>query len=396
MEVDKKTVRDVDVSGRRVIVRCDFNVPIDDGGNITDDTRISASLPTIGYLRDRGAKVILMSHLGRPKGKVDDKYSLRPVAKRLGELLGTDILMADDVIGEGTRGRVAELQEGQVMLLENVRFHKEETENSSGFAKKLAEMADIFVNDAFGAAHRAHASTAGIAAHLPAVAGFLIEKELNALGQVLENPARPFTAVLGGAKVSSKIGVISNLLDRVDNLLIGGGMAYTFFKAKGLNVGKSLLEEDHIQTAAKALEDAKQKGVNLVLPSDVVAASAFENDAEHHTVDAEGIPADYMGLDIGDKTIGVFRDIILKSATVVWNGPVGAFEMPNFAKGTREVADAVARCSGTTIVGGGDSAAAVKRMGYADRMTHVSTGGGASLELLEGKVLPGIAALMNK
>jgi len=394
--VDKKTVRDVDVSGRRVIVRCDFNVPIDDGGNITDDTRISASLPTIGYLRDRGAKVILMSHLGRPKGKVDDKYSLRPVAKRLGELLGTDILMADDVIGEGTRGRVAELQEGQVMLLENVRFHKEETENSSGFAKKLAEMADIFVNDAFGAAHRAHASTAGIAAHLPAVAGFLIEKELNALGQVLENPARPFTAVLGGAKVSSKIGVISNLLDRVDNLLIGGGMAYTFFKAKGLNVGKSLLEEDHIQTAAKALEDAKQKGVNLVLPSDVVAASAFENDAEHHTVDAEGIPADYMGLDIGDKTIGVFRDIILKSATVVWNGPVGAFEMPNFAKGTREVADAVARCSGTTIVGGGDSAAAVKRMGYADRMTHVSTGGGASLELLEGKVLPGIAALMNK
>ncbi|MDD3298240.1 MAG: phosphoglycerate kinase [Firmicutes bacterium] len=394
--MDKKTVRDVDVSGRRVIVRCDFNVPIDDGGNITDDTRISASLPTIGYLRDRGAKVILMSHLGRPKGKVDDKYSLRPVAKRLGELLGTDILMADDVIGEGTRGRVAELQEGQVMLLENVRFHKEETENSSGFAKKLAEMADIFVNDAFGAAHRAHASTAGIAAHLPAVAGFLIEKELNALGQVLENPARPFTAVLGGAKVSSKIGVISNLLDRVDNLLIGGGMAYTFFKAKGLNVGKSLLEEDHIQTAAKALEDAKQKGVNLVLPSDVVAASAFENDAEHHTVDAEGIPADYMGLDIGDKTIGVFRDIILKSATVVWNGPVGAFEMPNFAKGTREVADAVARCSGTTIVGGGDSAAAVKRMGYADRMTHVSTGGGASLELLEGKVLPGIAALMNK
>lgn len=394
--MDKKTVRDVDVSGRRVIVRCDFNVPIDDGGNITDDTRISASLPTIGYLRDRGAKVILMSHLGRPKGKVDDKYSLRPVAKRLGELLGTDILMADDVIGEGTRGRVAELQEGQVMLLENVRFHKEETENRSGFAKKLAEMADIFVNDAFGAAHRAHASTAGIAAHLPAVAGFLIEKELNALGQALENPARPFTAVLGGAKVSSKIGVISNLLDRVDNLLIGGGMAYTFFKAKGLNVGKSLLEEDHIQTAAKALEDAKQKGVNLVLPSDVVVASAFENDAKHHTVDAEEIPTDYMGLDIGDKTIGAFRDIILKSATVVWNGPVGAFEMPNFAKGTREVADAVARCSGTTIVGGGDSAAAVKRMGYADRMTHVSTGGGASLELLEGKVLPGIAALMNK
>ncbi|NLO26146.1 MAG: phosphoglycerate kinase [Clostridiales bacterium] len=396
MKVDKKTVRDVDVSGKKVIVRCDFNVPIDDGGNITDDTRISASLPTIRYLCEGGAKVILMSHLGRPKGKVDDKYSLSPVAKRLGELLGTDVLMADDVIGEDAAKKASELAEEQIMLLENVRFHKEETENDPGFAKKLADMADIYVNDAFGAAHRAHASTAGIAKHLPAVAGFLIEKELKALGQALENPARPFTAVLGGAKVSSKIGVISNLLDRVDNLLIGGGMAYTFFKAKGLNVGKSLLEVDHIQTAVKALEDAKQKGVNLVLPSDVVVATAFNNDAKHHTVDAEGIPEQYMGLDIGDKTIGAFRDIILGSATVVWNGPMGAFEMPNFAKGTREVAEAMARCGGATIVGGGDSAAAVKRMGYADSMTHVSTGGGASLELLEGKELPGIAALMNK
>ncbi|MGI6704373.1 MAG: phosphoglycerate kinase [Clostridia bacterium] len=394
--MDKKTVRDVDVSGKKVIVRCDFNVPIDDGGNITDDTRISASLPTIRYLCEGGAKVILMSHLGRPKGKVDDKYSLSPVAKRLGELLGTDVLMADDVIGEDAAKKASELAEEQIMLLENVRFHKEETENDPGFAKKLADMADIYVNDAFGAAHRAHASTAGIAKHLPAVAGFLIEKELKALGQALENPARPFTAVLGGAKVSSKIGVISNLLDRVDNLLIGGGMAYTFFKAKGLNVGKSLLEVDHIQTAVKALEDAKQKGVNLVLPSDVVVATAFNNDAKHHTVDAEGIPEQYMGLDIGDKTIGAFRDIILGSATVVWNGPMGAFEMPNFAKGTREVAEAMARCGGATIVGGGDSAAAVKRMGYADSMTHVSTGGGASLELLEGKELPGIAALMNK
>jgi phosphoglycerate kinase len=396
MKVDKKTVRDVDVSGKKVIVRCDFNGPIDDGGNITDDTRISASLPTIRYLCEGGAKVILMSHLGRPKGKVDDKYSLSPVAKRLGELLGTDVLMADDVIGEDAAKKASELAEEQIMLLENVRFHKEETENDPGFAKKLADMADIYVNDAFGAAHRAHASTAGIAKHLPAVAGFLIEKELKALGQALENPARPFTAVLGGAKVSSKIGVISNLLDRVDNLLIGGGMAYTFFKAKGLNVGKSLLEVDHIQTAVKALEDAKQKGVNLVLPSDVVVATAFNNDAKHHTVDAEGIPEQYMGLDIGDKTIGAFRDIILGSATVVWNGPMGAFEMPNFAKGTREVAEAMARCGGATIVGGGDSAAAVKRMGYADSMTHVSTGGGASLELLEGKELPGIAALMNK
>jgi len=304
--------------------------------------------------------------------------------------------MADDVVGEDARQKASRLQQGQVMLLENVRFHKEETENDPGFAKKLAEMADIFVNDAFGAAHRAHASTAGITAFLPAVAGFLIEKELKALGQALQDPARPFTAVLGGAKVSGKIGVISNLLDRVDNLLIGGGMSYTFFKAKGFNVGKSLLEEDYIETAAEALEAAKRKGVNLVLPSDVVVASSFDNDADHYTVDAESIPDDYMGLDIGENTIELFRDIILKSATVVWNGPVGAFEMPTFARGTREIADAMARCGGTTIVGGGDSAAAVSQMGYDDKMTHVSTGGGASLEFLEGKELPGIASLLNK
>jgi phosphoglycerate kinase len=396
MEVDKKTVRDVEVADKKVMVRCDFNVPIDDRGNITDDTRITASLPTIEFLLERGAKVILMSHLGRPKGKVDDKYSLRPVARRLAELLGTEVLMAGDVVGEDARQKASTLQQGQVMLLENVRFHKEETENDPGFAKKLAEMADVFVNDAFGAAHRAHASTAGITAFLPAVAGFLIEKELKALGQALQDPALPFTAVLGGAKVSGKIGVISNLLDRVDNLLIGGGMAYTFFKAKGLNVGNSLLEEDYIETAAEALEAAKRKGVNLVLPGDVVVASSFDNDADHYTVDAGSIPDDYMGLDIGEKTIGVFRDIILKSATVVWNGPMGAFEMPTFAKGTREIADAMARCGGTTIVGGGDSAAAVSQMGYDDKMTHVSTGGGASLEFLEGKELPGIASLLNK
>lgn len=394
--MDKKTVRDVEVAGKKVMVRCDFNVPIDDRGNITDDTRIVASLPTIRFLLERGAKVILMSHLGRPKGKVDDKYSLRPVARRLAELLDTEVLMADDVVGEDARQKASMLQQGQVMLLENVRFHKEETENDPGFAKKLAEMADVFVNDAFGAAHRAHASTAGITAFLPAVAGFLIEKELKALGQALQDPARPFTAILGGAKVSGKIGVISNLLDRVDNLLIGGGMSYTFFKAKGLNVGNSLLEEDYIETAAEALEAAKRKGVNLVLPSDVVVASSFDNDADHYTVDAEGIPDDYMGLDIGEKTIGVYRDIILKSATVVWNGPMGAFEMPTFARGTREIADAMSRCGGTTIVGGGDSAAAVSQMGYEDKMTHVSTGGGASLEFLEGKELPGIASLLNK
>ncbi len=394
--MDKKTVRDVEVAGKKVMVRCDFNVPIDDRGNITDDTRIVASLPTIEFLLERGAKVILMSHLGRPKGKVDDKYSLRPVARRLAELLDTEVLMADDVVGEDARQKASILQQGQVMLLENVRFHKEETENDPGFAKKLAEMADVFVNDAFGAAHRAHASTAGITAFLPAVAGFLIEKELKALGQALQDPARPFTAILGGAKVSGKIGVISNLLDKVDNLLIGGGMSYTFFRAKGLNVGNSLLEEDYIETAAEALEAAKRKGVNLVLPSDVVVASSFDNDADHYTVDAEGIPDDYMGLDIGEKTIGVYRDIILKSATVVWNGPMGAFEMPTFARGTREIADAMSRCGGTTIVGGGDSAAAVSQMGYEDKMTHVSTGGGASLEFLEGKELPGIASLLNK
>ena len=394
--MDKKTVRDVEVAGKKVMVRCDFNVPIDDRGNITDDTRIVASLPTIEFLLERGAKVILMSHLGRPKGKVDDKFSLRPVARRLAELLDTEVLMADDVVGEDARQKASILKQGQVMLLENVRFHKEETENDPGFAKKLAEMAEVFVNDAFGAAHRAHASTAGITAFLPAVAGFLIEKELKALGQALQDPARPFTAILGGAKVSGKIGVISNLLDRVDNLLIGGGMSYTFFKAKGLNVGNSLLEEDYIETAAEALEAAKRKGVNLVLPSDVVVASSFDNDADHYTVDAEGIPDDYMGLDIGEKTIGVYRDIILKSATVVWNGPMGAFEMPTFARGTREIADAMSRCGGTTIVGGGDSAAAVSQMGYEDKMTHVSTGGGASLEFLEGKELPGIASLLNK
>ncbi len=394
--MDKKTVRDVEVAGKKVMVRCDFNVPIDDRGNITDDTRIVASLPTIEFLLERGAKVILMSHLGRPKGKVDDKYSLRPVARRLAELLDTEVLMADDVVGEDARQKASILQQGQVMLLENVRFHKEETENDPGFAKKLAEMAEVFVNDAFGAAHRAHASTAGITAFLPAVAGFLIEKELKVLGQALQDPARPFTAILGGAKVSGKIGVILNLLDRVDNLLIGGGMSYTFFRAKGLNVGNSLLEEDYIETAAEALEAAKRKGVNLVLPSDVVVASSFDNDADHYTVDAEGIPDDYMGLDIGEKTIGVYRDIILKSATVVWNGPMGAFEMPTFARGTREIADAMSRCGGTTIVGGGDSAAAVSQMGYEDKMTHVSTGGGASLEFLEGKELPGIASLLNK
>ncbi len=394
--MDKKTVKDVNVSGKTVMVRCDFNVPIDQSGNITNDNRIVASLPTIRYLCDGGAKVILMSHLGRPKGEVNNKYSLRPVAQRLGELLDRDVLMAKDVIGDDALDKASNLGPGQIMLLENIRFHKEETENDPDFAKKLAQMADIYVNDAFGASHRAHASTTGITAYLPAVAGFLIKKELDALGKALENPRRPFTTVLGGAKVSGKIGVISNLLDRVDNLLIGGGMTFTFLKAKGLEVGKSMLEEEKISVALKIMDEAGQKGVNIVLPEDVVVARAFDNDAHHYTVDVGDIPPDYMGLDIGEKTIAAFRDIIIRSATVVWNGPMGAFEMPSFAEGTRDIADAMARCSGITIVGGGDSAAAVMQMGYADRMTHVSTGGGASLEFLEGKELPGIAGLMNK
>lgn len=394
--MNKKTVRDVDVSGKTVIVRCDLNVPMDSGGNITDDTRINASLPTIVYLRKQGAKIILMSHLGRPTGKDNDKYSLAPIAKRLGELLGTDILMAEDVIGETVEINVSKLKKGQIMLLENVRFHSEETENDPYFAKRLAGLADIFVNDAFGAAHRAHASTAGITAFLPSVAGFLIEKELKVLGQALENPARPFTALLGGAKVSSKIGVVSSLLDKVDNLLIGGGMSYTFLKAKGFDMGISLLEEGYVHIAGEVLEDAERKGVNLVLPRDIVVADAFDNNAHYYTVGVGGVPSNYMGMDMGGKTVSMFRDIVQKSATIVWNGPIGVFEIPNFSKGTREIAKAMAQCKGVTIVGGGDSAAAVKKMGYENKMTHISTGGGASLEFLEGKELPGIAGLLNK
>ncbi len=394
--MDKKTVRDMEVSDKRVLVRCDFNVPIDEQGRITDDTRITASLPTIRYLSDRGARVILISHLGRPKGKADSKYSLRPVAQRLEELLGKNVIMANDTIGDDARDKASKLQPGQLLLLENVRFHKEETENQPGFTKKLAKMAEIFVNDAFGAAHRAHASTTGITEYLPAAAGFLMEKELKVLGGLVKSPKRPFTAILGGAKVSTKIGVISSLLDRVDSLLIGGGMTFTFLNAKGLNVGRSLLEQDKVPLASKIIEKAQEKGVKLVLPEDVVVAEAFDNDADHYTVNVENIPSDYMGLDIGDRTIEVFRRIILESETVLWNGPVGAFELPNYARGTIEVAKTMAECGGVTIVGGGDSVAAVTQMGCADRMTHVSTGGGASLEFLEGKELPGIAGLMNK
>jgi len=394
--VNKKTIEDIDVRGKRVLVRVDFNVPMDENGNITDDRRIRAALPTIQYLIKNNAKVILMSHLGRPKGEFDPKYSLAPVAKRLSELLGQEVIMAKDVIGESAKNAVASMKEGQVVLLENVRFHKEETKNDPEFAKALAQLGDIYVNDAFGSAHRAHASTEGVAHYLPAVAGYLIQKELEVMGKALENPERPFVAILGGAKVSDKIGVIENLINKVDVLLIGGGMAYTFLKAKGYEVGNSLLEEDKVELAKQLMEKAKEKGVKLLLPVDNVVAQEFKADAPHKVVDSDEIEAGWMGMDIGPKTREMFGEEIKKAKTVVWNGPMGVFEMPAFAEGTKAVAKYVSECGGTTIIGGGDSAAAVEQLGFADKMTHISTGGGASLEFLEGKVLPGIAALNDK
>lgn len=394
--MNKKTIEDIDVRGKRVLVRVDFNVPMDENGNITDDRRIRAALPTIQYLIKNNAKVILMSHLGRPKGEFDLKYSLAPVAKRLSELLGQEVIMAKDVIGESAKNAVASMKEGQVVLLENVRFHKEETKNDPEFAKALAQLGDIYVNDAFGSAHRAHASTEGVAHYLPAVAGYLIQKELEVMGKALENPERPFVAILGGAKVSDKIGVIENLINKVDVLLIGGGMAYTFLKAKGYEVGNSLLEEDKVELAKQLMEKAKEKGVKLLLPVDNVVAQEFKADAPHKVVDSDKIEAGWMGMDIGPKTREMFGEEIKKAKTVVWNGPMGVFEMPAFAEGTKAVAKYVSECGGTTIIGGGDSAAAVEQLGFADKMTHISTGGGASLEFLEGKVLPGIAALNDK
>lgn len=395
--MNKKTVRDIDVRGKRVLVRCDFNVPQDKEGNITDDRRIVAALPTIKYLIENGAKVILMSHLGRPKEGYEEKYSVKPVAKRLSELLGLEVKLADDkeVVGENAVRLANEIKEGEVVLLENVRFIKTETKNDMDFAKKLASLADIFVNDAFGTAHRAHSSTAGVAEFLPAVAGFLIEKEIEFMGKALESPERPFVAILGGAKVSDKINVINNLIEKVDRLIIGGGMAYTFLKAQGFEIGKSLLEEDKIDYAKEMLNKAKEKGVKVYLPVDHVVAKEFSNDAEAMTVDTE-IPADFMGLDIGPKTVKLFEEAVLDTKTVIWNGPMGVFEMPKFAVGTKAVAEALSKVNGTTIIGGGDSAAAVEQLGYAEKMTHISTGGGASLEFLEGKVLPGIAALNDK
>lgn len=395
--MNKKTVRDIDVAGKKVLVRCDFNVPLDgETGAITDNRRIRAAIPTIQYLIDHNAKVILCSHLGRPKGEVNSKYSLKPVAEELSKLLGKEVKLAKDVIGEDAQKLTSEIKEGEVVLLENVRFHKEEEKNDPEFAKKLASFAEIYVNDAFGTAHRAHASTAGVADYLPAVSGFLIEKELEFLGSSLENPERPFVAILGGAKVSDKIGVIENLIEKVDTLIIGGGMAYTFYKAQGHHIGTSICEEDKLDLATSLLKKAEEKGVKLLLPVDNHVSSEYSNDGEDRFVESTEIPDGFMGLDIGPKTIENFKNAIKNAKTVLWNGPLGVTEFSKFAEGTRAIATALAESDAVTIIGGGDSAAAVEKMGLADKMTHISTGGGASLEFLEGKVLPGIDCLNNK
>lgn len=393
----KKTVRDIEVRGKRVLVRCDFNVPMQDG-KITDDIRITSALPTIQYLLDHGAKVILMSHMGRPKGEAKMEYTLKPVADRLAELLDRDVIFISvpEVVNQQIVETANGLQEGQVMLLENVRFRKEETKNEAVFSKELAQLGEIFVNDAFGTAHRAHCSTAGVADYLPAVSGFLIEKEVKFLGDALENPQRPFVAIMGGAKVGDKIPVIENLLKKVDTLIIGGGMSYTFFKSMGLEIGTSILDEESVELAGELMKKAESAGVKMLLPIDVVCAKEFDNNSEKIVCDRENIPADRMGMDIGPKTARQIREELLQAKTVVWNGPMGVFEMPNFAEGTKQVAESLAESDAVSIIGGGDSAAAVQQFGYGDKMTHISTGGGASLEFLEGKVLPGIAVLEEK
>lgn len=394
--MNKKTVKDIDLKGKKVFVRCDFNVPMDENQNITDNTRIVAALPTIKYLLEQNCKLVLASHLGRPKGEVKPEFSLKPVAKELSRLLGKEVIMAKDVIGEDAMTKAANLKEGEILLLENVRFHREETDNDPEFAKKLASMAEVYVNDAFGSAHRAHASTTGIANYLPAVAGFLIEKELKFLGNAVNNPERPFVAILGGAKVSDKIGVIDNLLEKVDTLMIGGGMAYTFFKAQGYEVGNSICEMDKLDLAKNAMEKAKQKGVKLMLPVDTKVGKEYKPDTESKVVKYTEIPADWEGFDIGPETIKMFSDELKTAKTVVWNGPLGLFEFEQFAVGTNSIAKVLSEIDATTIIGGGDSAAAVKKAGLEDKMTHISTGGGASLEFLEGKKLPGIECLMDK
>ena len=395
--MNKKTIRDVDVSGKKVLVRCDFNVPLDqETGKITDNRRIRGAIPTIQYLLDNNAKVILCSHLGRPKGEFNSKYSLKPVAEELSNLLGKEVKLAKDVVGEDAKKLVSEIKEGEIVLLENVRFHSEEEKNDPQFSKKLANYAEIYVNDAFGTAHRAHSSTAGVADYLPAVSGFLIEKELKFLGQALENPQRPFVAILGGAKVSDKIGVIEKLIDKVDTLIIGGGMAYTFYKAQGHHIGTSICEEDKIELANNLLEKAKLKGVDLVLPIDNHVSSEYSNNGEDKIVASTEIPDGFMGLDIGPATIEKFKQILSTAKTVVWNGPLGVCEFSKFEIGTKEVAKLLSQIDAITVIGGGDSAAAIEQLGLADKMTHISTGGGASLEFLEGKSLPGIECLEDK
>ncbi len=393
--LNKKSVEDIDVRGKKVLIRCDFNVKMEDGV-ITSDKRIVASLPTIKYLLDNGAKVIACSHLGRPKGEFKPEFSLAPVAVRLGELLGIEVKMAKDVVGESAQALAADLKEGEVLLLENVRFHKEETKNDPEFSKALASLAEIYVNDAFGSAHRAHSSTTGVADYLPAVGGYLIRKELEYIGGALENPKRPLVAILGGAKVSDKIGVITNLMDKVDTLIVGGGMAYTFFAAQGHTVGTSICEEDKIEMAKEMMETAKAKGVNFLIPVDNRVGLEYKEDTEHKIVDSDDIPDGWMGLDIGPKTEKLFADAVKGAGTVIWNGPMGVSEWKNFASGTIAVATAVAESGSISIIGGGDSAAAVQKLGFADKMSHISTGGGASLEFLEGKDLPGVVALNDK
>ena len=393
--LNKRTIEDIAVQGKRVLVRCDFNVPLDNG-KITSDKRIVASLPTIQYLLGQGAKVILCSHLGRPKGGFDPEFSLKPVAARLGELLGIEVKMADDVVGESAQAMAASLSAGEVLLLENVRFEKGETKNDPALSRQFALLAEVFVNDAFGSAHRAHSSTAGVAGYLPSASGYLMQKEIAFLGGALEDPKRPLAAILGGAKVSDKIGVIDHLLDLVDTLIVGGGMAYTFFAAQGNGVGTSLCEADKFDLALAMLEKAKAKGVNFLLPVDTVVGLAFDANTEYKTVPSDAIPDGWMGLDIGEKTRALFAQAIAGSGTVIWNGPMGVSEWENFAKGTVAVATAVAESGAISIIGGGDSAAAVKKLGFEKRMSHVSTGGGASLEFLEGKELPGVACLSEK
>ncbi|SES41720.1 phosphoglycerate kinase [Salipaludibacillus aurantiacus] len=394
--MNKKSIRDTDVKGKRVFCRVDFNVPMSNG-EVTDDTRIRAALPTIQLLIEKGAKVILASHLGRPKGEAVEELRLDPVAKRLSDLLNQSVLKTDEVYGEEPKKAIEQLDDGGVLLLENVRFEAGEEKNDAELAKQMAELADVYVNDAFGAAHRAHASTEGIAQHLPAVAGLLMEKELEVLGKAMANPERPFTAIIGGAKVKDKIGVIDNLLDKVDNLIIGGGLAYTFIKAKGHEIGESLLEEDKIDLAKQFMEKAEKQGVNFYMPIDGVIADKFGEDADTKVVDITEIPSDWQALDIGPKTLETYRDVVQNSKLVIWNGPMGVFELEKFAKGTKGVAEALADASETyTVIGGGDSAAAVEKFGFADKMDHISTGGGASLEFIEGKDLPGVVALNDK